>query len=113
MIGRYLGTWGLNWGKGTGARTEARVVYETSPMGLATPFISTVTRAIRDREEVRTLGLVPDEAPLVHLGRQVPRPLHVPWKQFGRLLKRQQHPFFREALLVHPSGVGENWGGAR
>ena len=52
MIGRYLGTWGLNWGKGTGARTEARVVYETGPMGLATPLISTVTWAIRDRKGV-------------------------------------------------------------
>jgi len=78
--------WGLNWGKGTGTRAEARVVYEAGVMGLTLPISSTVTRAIGDREGISTTCLVSDEASLVHLGRQVPRPLHVPREQFGRLL---------------------------
>src|SRR6267154_1704311 len=60
MIGRYLRTWGLNWGKGTGTRTEAQVVYETGVMGLAPPISGTVTRAIRTREGVSTTRLIPD-----------------------------------------------------
>ena len=57
-------------------------------MGLAAPLSDAVTRAISDREGNGTTCLVPDKAPLMHLGRQVPRPLHVPRKQFGRLLRR-------------------------
>ncbi len=57
-------------------------------MGLAPPFRSTVTRAIRDRRGKGMTCLVPVEAFLVQLGPQVPRPLHVPWKQFGRVLRR-------------------------
>jgi len=79
---------GFNWGKGTGAGAEARVVDEAGVMGFTAPIRSTVTRAIRDRKGAGTTCLVPDEASLVHLGRQVPRPLHVPRKQFGRLLRR-------------------------
>ena len=80
--------WGLNWGKGTGTRTEARVVYETGPMGLAAPLSGAVTWAMSGGKGSGTTCLVPDKAPLVHLGRQVPRPLHVPREQFGRLLGR-------------------------
>ena len=57
-------------------------------MGLAAPLSDAVTRAMGDRKGNGTMCLVPDEAPLVHLGRQVLRPLHVPRKQFGRLLRR-------------------------
>ena len=63
-------------------------MYEAGPVGLAAPLGGAVTWAIRDNGGVSTTRLVPDEAPLVHLGRQVPRPLHVPQKQFGRLLRR-------------------------
>ncbi len=80
--------WGLNWGKGTGTGAEARVMDEASPIGFATPLRGAITRAIGDREGKGTTCLVLDKAPLMHLGRQVPRPLHVPRKQFGRLLRR-------------------------
>ncbi len=80
--------WGLNWGEGTGTGAEARVMDKAGVMGLAAPLSDTVTRVIGDREGKGTTCLVPDEAPFVHLGRQVPRPLHVPRKQFGRLLRR-------------------------
>ncbi len=57
-------------------------------MWFTAPLRGTITWAVRDKEGVSTTRLVPDEAPLVHLGRQVLRPLHVPRKQFGRLLRR-------------------------
>jgi len=57
-------------------------------MGLAAPLSDTVTRVIRDREGNGTTCLVLSKAPQVHLGRQVPRPLHVPREQFGHLLRR-------------------------
>ena len=63
-------------------------MYETGPMGVAAPLGGAVTWAISSREGKGTTCLVPDKAPLVHLGRQVPRPLHVPRKQFGHLLRR-------------------------
>ncbi len=61
--------WGLSWGKGTGTRTEARVMYKTGVMGLTLPVRRTVTGAIRDREGVSTTRLVPDKVSLVHLAR--------------------------------------------
>ncbi len=57
-------------------------------MGLAAPLSDTVTRAIRNGKGNGTTCLVLSKAPQVHLGRQVPRPLHVPRKQFGHLLRR-------------------------
>ena len=60
--------WGLNWGKGTGTGTEARVMDKAGVMGLAAPLSDAVTRAIGDREGNGTTCLIPDEASLVHLG---------------------------------------------
>ena len=55
-------------------------------MGLALPFRSTIALVIR-RRRVGTMCLVSNKASAVHLVRQVPRPLHVPWEQFSRLLR--------------------------
>ena len=70
--------WGLNWGKGAGTGTEAGLVDKACAMGLAPPIRSAITWGVGDREGESTMCLVPDKAPLVHLGHQVPRPLHVP-----------------------------------
>ena len=57
-------------------------------MGLAPPFRSAITWAIRRRGRVSMTHLVLDKAPAVHLVCQVTRPLHVPWEQFSRMLRQ-------------------------
>ncbi len=77
---------GLNWGKGTGARAEAQVMDEIGIMWFAPPF--RVTGAIMSqRRGSSVMCLILDEASAVHLGCQIMRPLHVPEKQFGCLLR--------------------------
>ncbi len=78
--------WGLNWGKGTRAGTEAGVMNKTGIMQFTPPF--GVTTAIMEKGRgISMMCLVPNKASAVHLGHQIMRPLYVPRKQFGRLLR--------------------------
>ncbi len=78
--------WGLNWGKGTGTWAETGVVDKTGIIWFTPPF--RVTTAIMGEGRGKGMVcLILDKVSVVHLGCQVMRPLHVPQKQFGHLLR--------------------------